>query len=51
MDKVCGTCKYHYCENTDKGWVCVNPSSDNCTYYTEYKYTCEEWEQRGEENG
>ena len=26
-DKCCGTCKYHYHENIDDGWVCVNDRS------------------------
>lgn len=42
----CGTCKYHHHENVDDGWVCVNPDSDNCTDWTDYDYSCEEWEGR-----
>ena len=29
--KCCGTCKWHYHENIDDGWVCVNSDSEYCT--------------------
>ena len=45
-DKKCGTCKHHYHEDIDDGWVCVNPRSRFCTDWTEYEDTCEEWEER-----
>ena len=48
MDKneVCGTCKYHCHEEVDEGWVCVNDRSEYFADWTEYNYTCEEWEGR-----
>lgn len=45
--KECGNCKYHYHEDIDDGWVCVNPRSRFCTDWTEYEDTCEAWEEKG----
>jgi hypothetical protein len=44
-EKCCGTCKYHKHE-VDDGWVCVNDSSEFCTYWTDYRDYCEDWEGR-----
>lgn len=44
MEKCCGTCKYHYHENIDDGWVCVNDESEYCTDCTEYEDSCPDWE-------
>lgn len=44
--KCCGTCKYHYHESIDGGWVCVNYESEYVADWTEYSDSCEEWEGR-----
>ena len=43
--KCCGNCKYHQYEEYDKGYVCVNDSSEHCTDWTENDDTCKYWEQ------
>jgi len=45
-EKICGTCRYHYHENIDDGWVCVNDKSEYLSDWTEYEDACEEWEGR-----
>lgn len=42
--KCCGTCKHHYYESIDGGWVCVNGQSEYCADWTENSDSCEEWE-------
>lgn len=52
MDKICGECKWHWCEDLGfikSDWYCVNPDSDYCMDSTDYTDTCDEWEQRGVE--
>lgn len=46
IKQICGTCRYHYHEDIDDGWVCVNPDSDYRADWTEYEDTCDEWERR-----
>lgn len=43
-EQICGTCKWHYHESIDDGWVCVNADSRYCADWTEYNDSCEEWE-------
>lgn len=45
-DKYCGTCKYHYHEGIDNGWICVNDQSEYCADSTEHSDSCEEWKGR-----
>lgn len=45
-EQCCGTCKYHHHEHIDDGWVCVNDRSDYVACWTEYKDSCEEYEER-----
>lgn len=45
-DKCCGTCKYHYHESIDGGWVCVNYESEYVTDWTERSDSCEKWERK-----
>lgn len=40
--KNCGTCRYHYHETVDDGYVCVNPKSDYCADWTDNNMTCPE---------
>lgn len=42
--KCCGTCKYHQFEGIDEGYVCVNSESEFLSDWTEYGYSCPEWE-------
>lgn len=44
--QICGTCKYHKYEPIDKGFVCTNADSDNCTYWTEFTDSCIDWEEK-----
>ena len=30
MERCCGTCKWHYYENIDEGFVCTNIDSEYC---------------------
>jgi len=45
-NKICGTCRWHQHECICDGWVCVNNESDMCTEWTEYGYSCEQWEHK-----
>lgn len=56
-EEICGTCKHHrhiYCVFKsedggyyyDSGWICVNEESENAGCYTEYKDTCDAWEDK-----
>lgn len=45
-DKCCGTCKYHYHESIDGGWVCVNYESEYVADWTEHSDSCEKWERK-----
>lgn len=47
MEQCCGTCKWHYAEDINEGFVCTNIESKYCADWTEYQDCCEEWE--GEE--
>lgn len=44
--KCCGTCRWHQHEYVDDGWVCVNDISEYCTDWTDYEWSCDEWEER-----
>ena len=46
IEKVCGLCRWHEHENISNGRVCVNYNSDYCADWTDYEYTCEEWEHK-----
>ena len=45
-DKCCGTCKYHYHESIDGGWMCVNYESEYVADWTEHSDSCEKWERK-----
>lgn len=45
-ERCCGTCRYHYHETIDDGWVCVNSDSEYYTDFTDYDHTCPDWEAR-----
>ena len=42
----CSSCKYHYFEEIDRGYVCVNDKSEHIADWTEDDDTCEYWEKR-----
>lgn len=42
--KCCGTCRYHYHETIDDGYVCINPKSDYCADWTDDDISCPEYE-------
>lgn len=44
--QTCGNCKWHYHEDIDDGYVCVNDSSPFLAEWTEHDDTCDEWEER-----
>lgn len=44
--RICGTCKYHQHEDIDDGWVCVNDIAEACSEWTDYNYSCPDWEER-----
>ncbi len=46
MDESCETCRWHYQEEVDRGWVCVNPESEYAAEWTEMHDYCDEWERR-----
>ena len=42
----CGTCRYHFHESVDDGWVCVNDASEYVTDWTDFDFCCDEYEER-----
>lgn len=42
--KDCETCRWHYRDDIDGGYVCVNADSSKCTEWTEDDDSCGEWE-------
>jgi len=44
--QICGECKWHAYENASQGWVCTNPDSEYLTDWTDYSFSCDEWEER-----
>lgn len=40
----CGTCKYHFYEQENQDWFCVNRYSVYYTDFTNYNDTCIDWE-------
>lgn len=49
MERCCGTCKWHWYENIDEGFVCTNIDSEYCTDWTDYADSCEDWEGKDDE--
>ena len=47
-EKICGKCKYHKLETISYGYVCVNDKSEYVADWTEYDFSCEDWESREE---
>jgi hypothetical protein len=56
-EEICGTCRHHKHIYThvepcgddirmQDGWVCVNEYSENAGCYTEYRDTCDDWEEK-----
>lgn len=43
-NRKCRTCRYHEYEPIDRGYVCVNGDSEECTEWTEDDHSCEHWE-------
>lgn len=43
-EEICGKCKYHRKENEE--WVCTNQDSECWGCYTEYRDTCDCFEER-----
>lgn len=48
-EKVCGNCAYHEFEDIDNGWVCVCDIAEGCGAWTDYDYSCPDWEGRDQE--
>ena len=46
VNRTCGTCRYHEFEPIDRGYVCVNGDSEECTEWTEDDDSCEHWEEK-----
>lgn len=44
MDEICGYCLHHRKELEE--WICKNPDSECYGCYTEYRDTCDEFEDR-----
>lgn len=44
--ECCGTCKWHFHEKINEGWVCTNADSDYVTDWTDYDFCCDEYEKR-----
>lgn len=42
--KDCESCRWHYHEDVDDGYVCVNADSSKCTEWTSDDDSCGEWE-------
>lgn len=49
MERCCGTCKWHWYENIDEGFVCTNIDSEYCADWTDYADSCEDWEGKDDE--
>ena len=49
MERCCGTCKWHWYENVDEGFVCTNIDSEYCADWTVYADSCEDWEVKDDE--
>lgn len=45
MDECCGTCKYRIVE-CYPDFSCNNQDSEYYTDITDYKHTCQDWEER-----
>lgn len=43
-EEICGTCISH--RNEDGEWICNNPDSECFGCYTEYRDTCNSWDER-----
>ena len=43
-DQICGQCYYHRKQSEE--WICNNPDSECYGCYTEYRDTCDEFEDR-----
>ena len=44
--ECCGTCEHcQYNRGCDE-WECLNEDSENYGYLVDYKYHCEDWEER-----
>lgn len=47
MNKECfGTCRYRRKSEEAGDWICANDLSENYTLEVEYRYECEEYEER-----
>lgn len=44
MEQCCGTCKWHWYENVDEGFVCTNIDSEYCADWTDYADSCGDWD-------
>ena len=51
MRGKCKTCRYHVFEKIDKGYVCVNPDSENVTEWTDDELMCDKYEPEIEQDG
>lgn len=40
----CGNCRWHYHEDIDDGYMCVNAESNRCADWTDDTDFCEAWE-------
>lgn len=49
MERCCGTCKWHWYENIDEGFVCTNIDSEYCADWTDYAIPAEDWEGKDDE--
>lgn len=47
MDKeCCGTCFWHICDRETHEWCCGNVEAEPYGLETDYKYCCDEYEER-----
>lgn len=44
--ECCGTCRFCRKSEENGDWICVNDLSENYTLEVEYRYECDEYEER-----
>lgn len=46
-DEICGKCKWHVRDDIiEKDWICANEDSEYSGCMTEYRDTCDDFEER-----
>ena len=46
VEECCGTCRHHKFDYDSGEWICNADFADNFGQFTEYKDTCEDWEDK-----